>query len=596
MAKRIFITIKHPTLMPEGAQQISKEDLLEGLQRRVADHILEPANAALLKKLILNADDPNEAMNIAALGTTYKRTGFIFDKRLEKSDNDIHYFRKNEDLSFHTDNSPSALTHKLIIGDNYPALQNLLIQYHGQVSVVYIDPPYGKDSMGEFAKTNYENAISRDNLLSMLYPRLQLARQLLSDDGVIFCSIDDRNQAYVKGLFDEVFGERNFVSCISWQSNPGGDKSDYVENTLQYILLYCNEKSSLNDLGIYEETEINSYPLIDEYGRYRKGGQLEKWGNDDTIHTHPNLAYSIYYSPTTKDVKILFDYNQQELNADRTLPIRYLEPDTELTKEGYVCIRPRETNVGEGGRWRVEPKTFFERLEKNSFIFQKQESGYKIYEKDRCDSNKFIKAKNFISSKTAKQSASDITDIFGTKIFSYPKPVSLIEYIISLVQVNQDKAFIVLDFFAGSGTTGHAVLDLNATDGSKRQFILCQMNEKTDTTPNGIAYDVTCKRLKRVMTGRCYDGTSDFKWAKEHKPYGGNLDVYEIKTVMNSNASEGKTPFDVIDETLYGQKRFQTLREKVKWVCENFAHTQKYLEEYKDWEDRQKEEDHVTGD
>lgn len=117
----------------------------------------------------------------------------------------IHYFEKNEQLSFST--KKDALTHKLIIGDNYKALQNLLIQYKNKIDVIYIDPPYGKDSMGEFAQTNYENAISRDNLLSMLYPRLMLAKQLLSDNGLIFCSIDDKNQAYIKCLFDEVFGK-----------------------------------------------------------------------------------------------------------------------------------------------------------------------------------------------------------------------------------------------------------------------------------------------------------------------------------------------------------------------------------------------------
>ena len=110
-----------------------------------------------------------------------------------------NYFKKNEDLSFHTDESKP--TNKLIIGDNYQVLQNLLIQYKNKINVIYIDPPYGKDSMGEFAKTNYNNAITRDNLLSMLYPRLQLAKQLLSDDGVIFCSIDDKNQALEKISF-----------------------------------------------------------------------------------------------------------------------------------------------------------------------------------------------------------------------------------------------------------------------------------------------------------------------------------------------------------------------------------------------------------
>ena len=190
-----------------------KQSLIEEINKRVQDKILEPSNASLLIKLINNAESKNEAINIAALGTTYKRTGLHFDKRLEKMTDDIKYFRKNEKLSFYTDSSKPV--NKLIIGDNYDALQNLLIQYRGAVDVIYIDPPYGKDSMGEFAKTNYENAITRDNLLSMLYPRLILAKQLLSDEGVIFCSIDDKNQAYVKCLFDEVFGRRILWRILS---------------------------------------------------------------------------------------------------------------------------------------------------------------------------------------------------------------------------------------------------------------------------------------------------------------------------------------------------------------------------------------------
>lgn len=189
-----------------------KQSLIEEIQKRVAEKILEPTNAELLTKLITNAETNDEAINIAALGTTYKRTGLHFDKRLEKMSDTIWYFKKNEELSFHTDDSKPV--NKLIIGDNYEALQNLLIQYKNAVDVIYIDPPYGKDSMGQFAETNYTNAITRDNLLSMLYPRLILAKQLLTDEGVIFCSIDDKNQAYVKCLFDEVFGEENFIGNL----------------------------------------------------------------------------------------------------------------------------------------------------------------------------------------------------------------------------------------------------------------------------------------------------------------------------------------------------------------------------------------------
>ena len=193
----------------------TRQSLIGEIKKRVQDRILERTNADLLIKLITNADSLDEAINIAALGTTYKRTGLHIDKRLEKMGNAIRYFKKNEKLSFRTDDAKPV--NKLIIGDNYQALQNLLIQYRGKIDVIYIDPPYGKDSMGEFAKTNYNNAITRDNLLSMLYPRLVLARQLLSDGGVIFCSIDDKNQAYVKCLFDEIFGETNFAGIFPWR-------------------------------------------------------------------------------------------------------------------------------------------------------------------------------------------------------------------------------------------------------------------------------------------------------------------------------------------------------------------------------------------
>lgn len=202
--------------MNEELRQI-KSSLIAELERRVEDKILERSNACLLRKLIANAESINEAIFIAQLGTTYKNTGLHYDKRLERQTNEIRYFKKNEELSF--SDGIETVPHKLIIGDNYDALRNLLVQYRGLVDVVYIDPPYGKDSMGEFAKTNYTNSISRDNLLSMLYPRLKLAKELLSETGAIFCSIDDKNHAFVKCLMDEVFGESNFMGNIIWRKN-----------------------------------------------------------------------------------------------------------------------------------------------------------------------------------------------------------------------------------------------------------------------------------------------------------------------------------------------------------------------------------------
>ena len=152
--------------------------------------------------------------------------------------------------------------------------------------------------------------------------------------------------------------------------------------------------------------------------------------------------------------------------------------------------------------------------------------------------------------------------------FDYAKPVSLIQFLTKMGFWKEDN-IKVLDFFAGSGTTGHAVLELNK-DGGNRTFILCQINEEN----NKIAYDVTSKRLKRIMTGECYDGTKNFKWAEENEPYGGKLDVYEIAEVSNTSATPGHTPFDLIDETLYGLEKFKTTREKIEWVCSNFSQTQ----------------------
>ena len=180
-----------------------------------------------------------------------------------------------------------------------------------------------------------------------------------------------------------------------------------------------------------------------------------------------------------------------------------------------------------------------------------------------------------------------VKEILGYGVFDYPKSMWLLR---RAIELSSKPDSIILDFFAGSGTTGHAVLDLNRSEekegdlfaetnnGGNRTFILCQMNEKTETTPNGIVYDVTAKRLKRIMTGECYDGTKDFEWIKKNKPYGGNLDVYEIDRVADFEYTEGKSPFDVIDETLYGLPRFATLQEKIDWVCTHFSNARKQLD------------------
>lgn len=539
-----------------------KESLLAEIDQRVVDCILEPTNAELLKKLIRQAGDDNEAMMIAELGTTYKKTGFHFDKRLEKMSNSIRYFKKNEKLSFHTDEEKPI--NKLIIGDNYEALQNLLIEYKERVDVIYIDPPYGKDSMGEFAQTNYENAITRDNLLSMLYPRLMLAKQLLTERGVIFCSIDDKNQAYVKCLFDEVFGERNCTGMILWQKK---DKpsflSSYYGSRFEYILCYAKNYTLSFPFSLETTTIGKKYPLNNA-------------GNSLSILSF--RAGSVSFNLPDGIVK------SQDMSEGN---IKTILLDDVMIKEGKNSNEFRLQ-----GEFRYSQDTLNDIMDNNESLYIAK---FPFRPNHIKDGGEIKKMENFLSKKfsydceTNEDATNMLINIFGYCPFDNPKPVGLLKLLLQATTYD-NKDSIILDFFAGSGTTGHAVLALNEQDKGNRQFILCQLNEVTDTTPNGIAYDVTSKRLKRVMTGECYDGTKNFKWAAENLPYGGNLDVYEIASVNNSNAIEGQTPFDVIDETLYGKEKFKTLREKVDWVCSNFAHTQKWIDD-NEWWDKHKLED-----
>lgn len=541
----------------ENALSGAKQSYLNEIDARVKDQILEPSNAALLRKLIINADSDDEALAIAALGTTYKKTGFHFDKRLEepRMTNTIRYFKKNEKLSF-GDSKDGVPVHKLIIGDNYDALQNLLIQYRGCVDVIYIDPPYGKDSMGEFAKTNYHNAISRDNLLSMLYLRLQLAKQLLSPNGVVFCSIDDKNQSYVKCLFDEIFLEKNFVGQLILKTATDNNPSQItIEH--EYMLCYCLKKSNQTK---WERMSRGAELIIGEYNRIKKQEhslekqqkQLRKWIKDNKSV----LAGVAHYNNVDEDGVF-----SSSGNSSNPHPGGYeyaiIHPIT-----GKACPKP-------ANGWRWPEDTFWEYNSSKQILWGEDHSTQPHVKKRIETAKDTLRSLIYEDNRATTQM---LANVFNNKdLFSNPKPHNVLARIFDFV-TNRDS--VILDFFAGSGTTGHAVLELNKADGGNRTFILCQLNEKTETTPNGIAYDVTTKRLKRIMTGMCYDGSKDFKWIKDNEPYGGRLDVYEIAEVSNANATKGQTPFDVIDETLYGEKRFSSAREKIEWVCNNFFQTQ----------------------
>ena len=513
-----------------------------------------------MKKLIEKAETPKEAIAIQQLGTMWKKTGFSYDVRLEKMTDDIYYFKKDEKLSF---TQPEAKqTHKLIIGDNYKALINLQQEYQGKIKMIYIDPPYGKDSMGQFAQTNYKNNITRDNLLSMLEPRLRLARNLLSDDGVIFCSIDDKNQAYVKILFDEVFGEGNFVACMPRKTRGSATtKSDAeLQNLHDYLLCYFkNKKDSNFSLQIVGEKK---YPYQDERGQYYVV-DLQDNGPHGTRSARPNLYYPIYYNEETKDFSL-------------------------TKKDNYIEILPKK-HKNEDGCWMWSVKKFNQDVKDlcclNGTI--KIKHYYNEYE----DQNKYQRYRTWLDEFQNSKGTITFGDILTKGIFDNVKPVELIKWCLELAS-NKDS--IILDFFAGSGTTGQAVLEQNKADGGNRQFILVQLDEEVDgiqkefCEKNNLPLNlssITYERLKRTMTGKASDG-SNFTWLEKNEKLGDNLLVCEVSHCANFD----KNVFENIDETLYGLEKFEKPIDKINWICDNFEGTQikmykKKIEDGKEIED-----------
>lgn len=414
--------------------------------------------------------------------------------------------------------------HKLIIGENYDVLKNLVATYtkngQGLIDVIYIDPPYntektkedGNDykSEVESSKFVYRDKFSRTGWLNMMKERLELARKLLSDKGVIFISIDDNEQAYLKVLCDEIFGENNFVATIIWQKKKGGSQdSENFSREHEYIL--CYQKKQWKIIEKERDFSERSFNKIIN-GKAATIVKLEKWGNSALRKDRPTMYYSI------KDPK------------------------------GNDFF-PKAPN-GEDGRWRKKP----EQLDNDHIYWQKDTSGrlipYEvIYYEEKKTTQKIVKTRTiftdygdmidgangfvnildltpcemlYFDEKNAKQNGiksntifvkngtttdgtKDILSIFNNnKVFETPKPVNLIKKLIS-VSVNANKSSIILDFFAGSGTTGQAVMELNEEDGGNRQCILVTNNE------NNIATDVTYERLYRVVNGKGTKGES-FSW------------------------------------------------------------------------------------
>lgn len=346
----------------------------------------------------------------------------------------------------------------LIEGDNYHSLSSLNFVKKESIDFIYIDPPYntGHEDFSYNDKiVNEDDSYRHSKWLSLMQKRLLLARELLTKEGVIFISIDDIEVANLTLLCNSIFGEKNHLATMIWKSKSGGaNDSANIATDHEYVLAYSKNyyfAKIYNDLGAVVTT---SYNQKDEKGRYALD-RLDK----QSLGYHESLDFPII-GPDGKEYRVIHK-NPNKKQA----------------------------------RWRWGADTVKERY--SELVFKWPYVYTKNYEKKTGQTPRTILFEDRFG--RTRTGSTDLRDVIGVQnIFTYPKPVSLLKY---LVSIGCKKDGVVLDFFAGSGTTGQAVLELNKEDGGERRFILCTNNE------NDICKSVTYPRLKTVITGTRPDGT-----------------------------------------------------------------------------------------
>ena len=438
-------------------------------------HQIAMINKSLLAQKIreLEGISSDEKSQLLGLINDHKRYGLVWEDKVEEVEEQLQ--EQLPILSEVTDKrilstEEDAPNHILIEGDNLHALTCLSYTHEGKIDVIYIDPPYNtgnKDFVYNDSYVDSEDDFRHSKWLSFMNKRLRIARRLLSDNGVIFISIDDNEQASLKLLCDEIFGEKNFVANIIWQKKTGAADARGIAVITEYIMIYVKNETYINDI-FAKNTEA-----FDEK-RYRYSDQHKERG-------------PFYYDSLDRgSVRYSDSLNYAIIAPDGTT--LYPNDRTTFVNDGWTWKWSKEKV-----KWGIE--NGFIDIAKNN----KKKSGwsvrYKIYLNVDNEGNlikKNVPFKNMITDTLNADAANDIKNIFDSKVFSFPKPVKLLHQLLKYI----DKSTLtILDFFAGSGTTMHAVMQLNNEDGGKRQCILVTNNE------NGICENITYERNRRIIQG-----------------------------------------------------------------------------------------------
>ena len=363
----------------------------------------------------------------------------------------------------------NAPNHILIEGDNLEALTSLAYTHEGKIDVIYIDPPYNtgnKDFVYNDCIVDKEDSYRHSKWLSFMNKRLRIAKQLLSDRGVIFISIDDNEQAQLKLLCDEVFGNNNFITNIIWQSTAGSNTGNEIVTTTEYVLVYTANRSKAHFDG--QPPSDDTFKLTDEHIKERGHYTLDKL---DRRRVGGHYSEALNFPIKMPDGTLRYPGGGQQQN------------------EGWNYLWSK-TKVQWG-------------LDNDFIVFKKNKNEWAVYCKryQKVDnSNRQVDRttpyRNLITSDlfNTAQGTAEIANIFAIRPFAFPKPSTFVKFLLSSAVVTSPNA-MVLDFFAGSGTTLHATMQLNAEDGGHRKCILVTNNE------NNICEEVTYERNKRVING-----------------------------------------------------------------------------------------------
>ena len=373
-----------------------------------------------------------------------------------------------------------------IEGDNLEVLKLLQESYLGKIKMIYIDPPYntGKDFVyrDNFSKGTQEELVEsgqkdeynqrlvanpetagryHSDWLSMMYPRLKLARNLLTDDGVIFISIDDNEIVNLRKICDDIFGEVNFLGTIANINNPKGRSDDkYIATAHEYLAVYSKSIDNVKTYGFEpDEKIIKRYNKVDSLGKYRDI-DLRKTGDNDLREDRPNLFYYFLFNESD---------NSFYATRDSVIP------------EGYIQIKPLRQD-GKEGNWRWGLDNTNKNIWKLQAKFMPTRKIWGVSEKDYLKDRGLVKPTSSWTFKDVNSERGSETFInlkFDKRIFPKPKPIGTIRRTIE-VGTSKENNDIILDFFSGSASSAHSVLDINSLDGGNRKYIQVQLPEETD--------------------------------------------------------------------------------------------------------------------